>query len=78
MKDILDEELNEQILTEVENMDPETLEAEARKILAAVEKRKSYHKEKTPEALEKQKEYRAKKYAREKAILRLAKEKGIV
>jgi hypothetical protein len=78
MKDQLDEELSEQILTEVENMDPETLEAEARKILAAQEKRKSYHKEKTPEALAKQKEYRAQKYAREKAIIKRAKAEGIV
>jgi len=76
--DKLDEELNEQILEEVESMDPETLEAEARKILAAQEKRKQYRTAKTPEQIEKQKEYRQKKYAREKAIIALAKKNGIV
>ena len=76
--DKLDEELNEQVLEEVESMDPAELEAEARKILAAQAKRKQYRTAKTPAQIEKQKEYRQKKYAREKAILKLAKEKGIV
>ena len=76
--DKLDEELSQQVLEEVESMDPAQLEAEAHKILAAQAKRKSYRTAKTPEQIEKQKEYRQKKYAREKAILKLAKEKGIV
>lgn len=72
------DKLMESVLEEVEGMDEATLEAEAKKILAAQEKRKSYRTTKTPEQIAKQKDYRAKKYAREKAIIAKAKELGLV
>lgn len=73
-----DKELLELIKAEVDGMDEEAIEAEANKILADREKRKSYHTAKTPEQLEKQKAYRQKKYAREKALIAKAKELGLI
>lgn len=73
-----DKELLELVASEVENMSDAELETEARKILANIEKRKSYHTAKSPEQVEKQKAYRAKKYATEKAILAKAKKLGLV
>ena len=72
------DELLEGVLEEIEGMDEETLESEAKKILAAQAKRKEYRTAKTPEQIEKQKLYRAKKYAREKAIIAKAKEAGLI
>jgi spore coat polysaccharide biosynthesis protein SpsF (cytidylyltransferase family) len=74
---IEDKELLEAVQAEVEGMDEEAIEAEALKILAAQAKRKQYSTAKTPEQLEKQKAYRVKKYAMEKAILAKAKELGL-
>lgn len=73
-----DKELLELVQSEVENMSDADLEAEAKKILANIEKRKSYHTAKTPEQVEKQKAYRAKKYATEKAILAKARKVGLI
>jgi hypothetical protein len=73
-----DNELLELVKSEVDAMDEETIEAEANKILADREKRKQYHTTKTPEQIAKQKAYRVKKYATEKAILAKAKEIGLI
>jgi beta-glucosidase-like glycosyl hydrolase len=73
-----DKELLELVASEVESMSEADLEASAKKILADQAKRKSYHTAKTPEQIEKQKAYRAKKYATEKAILAKAKQLGLI
>jgi uncharacterized membrane protein YcjF (UPF0283 family) len=73
-----DKELIELVQSEVEGMSEADLEAEAKRIIAAAAKRKSYHTAKTPEQLEKQKAYRQKKYAKERAVLAKAKELGLV
>jgi len=64
-------------LQEVENLSPEEIEAEAKKILARRAQQQSYRKTKvsdlTPDQLAKRKTYRQTRYARDKAILEAAK-----
>ena len=67
----------EDILEQVENMTEEELAAEAQKILERRERQRSYQ-VKSPEAREKAKLYRQKRYARERAVLAKAKELGLL
>jgi len=71
-----DKELMEEIALEVDEMSEEQLEAEAKKILAQQAKRAQYSKNKvlSPEAKEKQKEYRQKTYLKNKLIMAKYKE----
>lgn len=74
-----EETLKQEVLEEVEGLSEEEIEVEAEKILAKREKQKAYRSKAplTPEALEKRKEYRKKRYLREQAIIAKAKELGI-
>jgi beta-glucosidase-like glycosyl hydrolase len=73
-----DTELLKAVEAEVEALDEEQLEAKAKEILDAQAKRKSYRTEKSPEQIAKQKAYRAKKYAFEKAVLAKARSMGLI
>ncbi len=69
-----EQELIEEVQTEVDELSEEELQAEAQKLLLQRAKRKTYSQKKTPEQIEKQKLYRKKKYERDKLILAKAKE----
>lgn len=71
-----DEDLIAALEKEVDEMSEEDLEAEAKKVLAQQEKRKEYSRNRvaSPEAKERQKEYRQKIYQKNKAVLARYKE----
>lgn len=75
-----DKDLLEEIELEVAELSDEDLTAEATRILAAKEKRKSYRQKGaiTPEQAEKRKLYRKRRYERDKLIEKLARERGII
>jgi len=75
----INDELEMAVLEELEGMTDEQIEAEARKVLAQKAKQAEYRKnvQLSPDAIEKRKLYRQKKYLREKALLAKAKELGI-
>lgn len=84
-KVLADEDLN-QLMSEVQSMDEGKLKAlaeeYARKEAEQREKRKQYHQNKSPEQKAKQREYMKKRSAvereRRKAVLALAKERGLI
>lgn len=73
-------ELNQEVLAEVEELTDEQLQQEAEKILAKREKQKAYraNQKLSPEAIEKRKAYRKAKYDREQAIIKKAKDLGMI
>jgi len=73
------DDLELQVMEELDKMSDEEIEVEARKVLANKAKQAEYRKnvQLSPEALEKRKLYRQKKYLREKVIMAKAKELGI-
>lgn len=74
------DELLEAVQAEVEEMTEEELEQEANRILAQQAKRREYTRKRvmSPEAKEKQKEYRQKRYQRDRLVLAKAAELGLV
>jgi len=73
------DDLEMAVLEELEGMTDAEIEIEARKVLANKAKQAEYRKnvQLSPDAIEKRKLYRQKKYLREKALLAKAKELGI-